>query len=957
MSTSSDDGYFLKKLAAKILNEHSGNMHQVCIVLPNKRAGVFLKKYLAAMLQSPAFAPAIYSIEDFVISHVGSNQADQLELLWELHVCYCGLQGEAAQSFEEFLKWGSMLLQDFEDIDMYLADAGALFTYLSEAKAIELWNPGKTTLTAGQARYLSFYHSLKDLNAAFAVHLENNGLTHKCNAYRKLAENPESYLSKLKWSHLYFAGFNALTPAERKIMHFLSERYKVTSVYDADSYYLNDPKQEAGKYLREIRKQNKTGGFDWVTDNLTKDQKHIEVIGVTHSTAQALVAGSVLAGLSELQAAETAVVLNDESLLLPLINAIPENIGPFNVTMGFPLRLTPVYGLMDTLFNLHQHAYDINQRAAVSENPESLIRYYYQDVAGLLKHPYVMKFLSGKPDHNEAVATLLSLGKVFFSREEIINCFDDPEVIAFFDLVFSDWQHVDQAIKKMLAINELLIKTYQTESENQFSGLNREYLYRFSLILNRLKLLVAKTGAQLSLRSLHQLINAVAASTQLPFTGEPLSGVQIMGMLETRTLDFRNIIMLSANEGIFPAGKSVNSFIPFDIRKEFGLPVYSDREAVFAYHFYRLLQRCEKLYLIYNTTTDALGGGEKSRFILQLEHELKKVNPNISLNESFYTPPVVFDQVPDEIVIEKTPEILKRLQELAAYGFSPSALSTFISCSLKFCFTYVLGMSEENTVSDSMDAPTFGTGIHEALHELYKPYVNKPLTPQILDAIAAGAEQALHRNFLKSFNNNDIDFGKNFLMLKVAESFLRRFIRMEKELVEATSRENQHLIITALEQSLGSEPPVAIPVTVQDSKPFPVRIRGKADRIDRFGSEIRLIDFKTGSLKKKDLKISGWEELLNNPDKSKALQLAVYGYLYANQLNTAFPQSGIISFRHLNDGFMPLELPGESSEWAVATGEILRELLTMIFDPDLPFVQTPHVKNCEYCPFSGICNK
>lgn len=957
MSTSSHDDYFLEKLATSILSGHPDTMHQVCVLLPNRRAGVFLKKHLAARLQSPAFAPAIYSIEDFVISHMGLNQADQLILLWELYVCYKEMAGDAAQSFEEFLKWGSVLLQDFEDVDMYLADAAALFNYLSEAKAIELWNPGKTSLSSGQTKYLNFYRSLKELYAAFAVHLEMNGLTRKGNAYRKLAENAETQLASLRWSHFIFAGFNALTPAEQKIIEILSGRYKVTHFFDADTYYLNDTRQEAGKYLREIRKQHKSGSFEWVGENLAKDQKKIQVIGVTHNTAQALVAGSILAGLPKAEATETAVVLNDESLLLPLLNAMPENIGPFNVTMGFPLRLTPVYGLMDTLFNLHQHAIEKNQKTANTENSAPAFRYYFRDVAGLLQHPFVLKFLSGKPGESEAVAKLLNLGKVFFGREEIVSCFGDAEVTAFLDLVFSNWQKVDRAIEMMISINEILSKTFEADSEDQFAGLNREYLYRFSLILNQLKLLVVKTGGQLSLRALHQLIKSVAASTQLPFTGEPLRGVQIMGMLETRTLDFRNVIMLSANEGVFPAGKNVNSFIPFDIRKEFGLPVYSDREAVFAYHFYRLLQRCESLYLIYNTTSDALGGGEKSRFILQLEHELIKANPNITFSESFYTPPVAFDQVAEEIVIEKTPPILERLHELARHGFSPSALSTFVSCSLKFYFTYILGMSEENTVSDSMDASTFGTGIHEALYELYKPFINKPLTTDILDVIAANAGQALHSNFLKAFNNNDIDFGRNFLMLKVAESFLRRFIRIEKDLVGATAKEKQHLIIIALEQLLGSNPPVAINITDNEGKPFPVRIRGKADRIDRIGSATRLIDFKTGSLKQKDLKINEWEDLLNDPDKSKALQLAVYGFLYANQFNTAFPHTGIISFRHLNDDFMALELPGESSGWLSETEIILRQLFETIFDPALPFAQTTHVKNCEYCPFSGICNK
>jgi len=587
------------------------------------------------------------------------------------------------------------------------------------------------------------------------------------------------------------------------------------------------------------------------------------------------------------------------------------------------------------------------------------LRFYFRQVAAVLKHPYIQQFLLNQPrEADDPVSALLGEGKVFFLKDDIFGYFSDhPAAADLLNPVFDNWIDAAKAVDNMTVIVNLLAGTMTTDAESGHHKMDMEYLYQFSLILNRLKWLVNRAGEELSLRGLHQLMKSVASSTQLPFTGEPLKGVQIMGMLETRALDFKNIIMLSVNEGVLPAAKNANSFVPFDIRREFDLPVYSDRDAVFAYHFYRLMQRCENLHLVYNTTPDDLGGGEKSRFILQIEHELTRINPNIKFNEQFYTPPARFDPVAGEIAVEKTAAITRRLEAMAQYGFSPTALSTYVTCPLKFYFTYVLQISEESITEDAMDAPTFGTGIHNALQELYEPFVNQPLTDNMLDRIAGETAQALHRNFLKAYNNNDLSYGRNLLMVKVAESFLRRFVRTEKEQLETLQKEGKQLIVKAVEYNFATVSPITLTIKISGNKTMEVRLRGKADRIDQTGEMVRVVDFKTGGVDKKELKLNEWDELLNDPVKIKSLQLLVYAYLYAREFNASLPETGIISFRHLNSGFMGVFLPAKTSDPVLEIEHILKQILQDVFDDSKTFSQTDDLKPCQVCPFSRTCGR
>jgi ATP-dependent helicase/nuclease subunit B len=566
-------------------------------------------------------------------------------------------------------------------------------------------------------------------------------------------------------------------------------------------------------------------------------------------------------------------------------------------------------------------------------------------------------FFTDENQGNDPVMELVNLGRVFLDEAAVRDLFKERKNgDKLLHEIFGDWSSAPAGISRLQQIVKILASSSVTSSVND-SNLDQEYLYQFSLMLNRLEILVGRAGAALSLKGLFQLLRTVADSTQLPFVGEPLKGLQVMGMLETRTLDFENVIMLSVNEGILPAGKNMHSFIPLDIRNEFGLPVYSDRDAVFAYHFYRLLQRCSNMYLIYNTTPDALGGGEKSRFILQLEHELSKLNPQITIEHKVYTPAAELNRTASSISIPKTPDIEARLANMAAYGISPTALTTWVFCPLRFYFNYILQLAEEESIADTMDAPTFGTGIHNALESLYKPFLNQALSLSIIDAIATKADDVLYENFRQAFNNNDLSQGKNLIMLRVAESFLRRFFAQEKDLIRQLERNSKQLIVKAVEHKFSENHNITTTVSFKGQPDYTVCLRGTADRIDLCGETLRVIDFKTGLVEQKELVIKDWEALLIDPAKGKALQLALYAWLYSKEFSTAFPQAGIISFRNLNSGFLALQLPEADTDPSAEFEETLQQLLQQIFDTETPFTQTEDAKSCEICPFAGICGK
>jgi hypothetical protein len=948
---------FLDKTAEYIIDTWGDELGKLCIVLPNRRAGLFLKRYLGKHASKTIWSPSIFSIEDFITTLSGLKVIDPVYLQFELYKVYREIEGQNAKEYGEFLKWGRILLNDFNEIDKYLLDSQKLFEFLNDVQAIALWNPDNRALTPFELNYLRFYNSLKVYYDRLTKILLDKRQVYLGLAYRKVADDIENHTSKMPWKKIIFVGFNALTAAEKKIIFTLEKLNIAALIWDADRYYIDDEIQEAGRFIRNYSAKTDQKNFSWMDDNFSEGEQEINVIGVPQNVLQAKAAGQILSEVSVIDQAmkHTAVVMNDESLLEPLLNSMPEKIGSFNLTMGLSLRNTPLFQLINSIFNLQINILKFDYGGARSS------KIYFRDLLKVIEHPY-FRITSEHEDISVLTDKIRTSNKVFFSFSDLKRdiIIQESESAGLLEDVFKSWMNNPEiAITCILRLindlkNKFSVKNSDPNTVNNSPSLELEYLFYFSGVFQRLRSLLKEYPYIENIQTLKDLFLQLSGSVNIPFYGEPLKGLQIMGMLETQALDFENLVMLSVNEDFIPSGKSGSSFIPFEIRCRFSLPTYKERNAVFAYHFYRLLQRTKKAYLLYNTEPGDLGGGEKSRFITQLIYELPKYNKKIRIKESILSVTLVNDKINDTITISKNQSIQRKLNELAVIGLSASAINTWRNCSLQFYFKYVVGLEETEDIEETIEAGTLGTVVHEVLEAFYGPLKNKFLKRDDIERMKPYVDTYTRDAFRKNYKDGDIDFGKNLLVVKVVCEFINNFLEKESGFLTKTG---QQPIILEIEESFET----TANIKVGDVK-TQINLRGFIDRIDKTNDKIRIIDYKTGKVEQRDLKINAWEDLASESKLSKCFQLLFYSYLYhrSRKTNLNLIEPGIISFRNLSHGFLKIVLPDdeEFSEITIIKFEsILQSILRDIFDPVIPFVQTVEKENCRYCSFLSVCNR
>ncbi|MCX6243728.1 MAG: PD-(D/E)XK nuclease family protein [Bacteroidetes bacterium] len=960
---------FLEKTAEYLVRKYGDKISGLCIVLPNRRAGLFFKKYLGKTAGKTIWSPAVFSIEDFMVNLSGLNLTDSIQVLFELYEIHKSMEGKQAQPFDEFTSWAQQLLGDFNEIDSYLVDSKDLFSYLSEAKALSVWNLDNKPLTDFEKQYLRFFKSLYTYHEQLRERLLASNRAYPGLLFRKTAENIGQWKQKLPWEQVIFAGFNALTKAEEVIIDALVSSGKAELLWDADAYYMEDEKQEAGFFLRSWKKKWKTGPFNWISDDLATSSAEIHVIGVPFHVGQAKLCGELLANglLKKDRAEETAVVMMDEQVLLPLLNSLPPDVRDLNITMGLPLRQTPVFDLLDTIFRMHENTARFERNATAGAE-----RFYYRDILRILQHPYAIRMAGGLLKGNvfvldELIREIRSGNRVFIRKEDLLatgaGLFSGS--LGFLEPIFDSWKDPLKAIACLRSIIATLRDGFLNASGDEQKGSVRievEFLYAFSKIIFRLATLAEQYDAIKNLKILHNLFNQLSGSASLPFYGEPLHGLQMMGMLETRTLDFENLVLLSVNEDLLPSGKTSPSFLPYDIRRHFRLPTYQHKNAIYAYHFYRLIQRAGKVYLLYNTESDELGGGDKSRFIKQILHELRNYNPNIRIEEEFLvTSPLKVPAFPG-IEVPKTGNVAEKLMDKCKSGFSPTVLNNYIQCPLKFYFQDLLGLREEKEKEETIDSQVLGLAIHEALENLYQPFKDQVLSEEAIDEMMKLSEEAIDKAFVHKYKGSDVTYGKNLLLVRVARILVRKFLEKEKKRIGSLRQEGSGIVVTHLEKPLSGRISILF-----DDKELEIRLKGFIDRIERIGQEWRIIDYKSGVVAPNDMKFDEWDELREDPDLSKAVQLLMYAYLFFHERkeNTSAIRAGIISLRKLNEGFMEVHPPatGGKNELPIVPGDleefekILKEILSEIFDLSIPFRQTAEVKRCEYCDFIGLCDR
>lgn len=957
---------FLEKTVRHLHFKYGDDISELCIVLPNRRAGLFLKTHFASVLNKTFWAPEVYATEDFVALLSELEMADATTLLFELYETVKNVSNHQTESFDDFSKWGQLLLNDLNEIDRYLVDAKQLFGNLKDIKELETWTLNKEEgLTDFQKQYRKFWQSLGDYYFDFQKRLLSKHQAYQGLSYRVVAENLDEKINKRQWKKIIFAGFNALNKAEEKIIEGLLNSGKAEILWDIDRYYVNDIKQEAGKFFRKYQdihrfsKANKGDSGNVVFDEnlLSTQKKRIRIIGATKNVAQAKLAGNIVEQFQKQQPdlQNTALVLADENLLFPVLHSLPADLNDINVTMGYPLKSTPVAGYFDLLFNLHINAQKLNQGKAKYS-------FYHKDLLNLLNHPYTNTLVFDKEEHytvKPVVKTIQKKNILFASLTTIEKLFTSQSTELFEKLkpLFNYWQTPADALvcaHYLIDILKNAIVAQQKEENKNTANLELEYLFAFTKIIKRIEALINDYPQSIAdIKTLHNVLKQIVRITTLPFYGEPLMGLQVMGMLETRTLDFENVILLSCNEDILPSGKSTGSFIPFELKSYFGLPTYSDKDAIFAYHFYRLLQRAKNIYLVYNTESDVLGSGEKSRFLTQLIYELPKINSQAIITEELFSIPVEVKKSGNKISIKKTIEIIEQLKAKAIYGFSPSLLNRYVNCSLQFYFQAIAGLKEEDDVEEIIGAETLGTVIHEVLETLYQPFVGKKLNADDIKEMKKQVQTLVEKGFEKNYSSTEISFGKNLLIIKVALKFINNFLDAEKTAITNYEKQGNPFIIKKLEENLEAV------LTVGNET---VNFHGKADRIDSVGNIIRFIDYKTGKADDKELKFTEWERLKTDSTLAKSFQLLMYAWMYY-KMNPAVKDnmvSGIITFRELSKGLKTVKVNDSDridSDILNTFEEQLKNITSEILNPEIEFKQTEQLDNCLYCSFKGICGR
>lgn len=935
---------FLSRVADFILEHHSGNA-DLCVVLPNRRSGLFLKKIISEKITSTVWAPEIITIEEFTQRVSGLTIADKTEILIRLYEIISADEKHDTEPFESFMKWAPVLISDYSDADAWLVDTDQLFTNLSEIKYIEDWSLGSPELTPFQKKYLEFWDRLAEWYHALRNELlkENKGWSGL--AYRLSAE-PER-LNNIAWSQVIFAGFNALNKAEEKILSQLIRNGKADTLWDADNYYLNDSLNEAGKFMRMNREKYFTRPFNRPFDNtgdyFATGEKNITVISAARNISQARAAGTVLHE-NNFSSEETAIVLADENLLIPVLDTIPQNYTDVNVSMGYSMRNTPVYTLLLNVFSLQENVLRFQIYSGKGEP-----KFYYQDVLRLLRHPYVVSSFNDKKKITQIIRRIARYNATFVTLQQIKN-YGDISSSAVLEFLFCEWKSSDIIIEQLQRIPEIFRGILKPSDEE--ISFDTEFLYQLHLALNRVATLYSRGDALHNFAALKSILIQGFSNTSIPFSGEPLRGLQIMGMLETRLLDFKNVIIVSANEGVLPDSTMHQSFIMYDLRRHFGMPLFHEKDSITSYNVHRLLQRAENIVFISNSDQDAFGTKEKSRFITQLETELPSVNPNAFFNYKVAASEPGRETATDAITLNSGPEVIAILIEKAKDGFSPSMISSFRECKLQFYFRYVTGIRDEDEVTEDVDQNMLGTIIHNALEEMYKPFVNAVLTEEIIARIRPQTEKSVKAAFKNLYEDNEAGTGKNLLALKIAQRYITQFFDFETARIRRLSKAGIKITVTGLEESLEH---------IQEINGTPIKFIGKADRIERRDEFISILDYKTGIVTKKDVTLNDWADLAEGRKTSKAFQLLMYAWLYLKGRNQAeLVESGLISFRHLREGILLLTSPEGSvitNENIIEFESQLHRLTADILSEETVFSQTEDSTMCKFCTFNKICRR
>ncbi len=952
---------FLKDLAYCLYQAHGRRISDLTIVFPNRRAGLFFTEYLNTKIGEPIFSPEIITIQELFAKLSPLMVEDSLPLILRLYKVYIDLSG-SKESFDEFYLWGEMLLHDFDQVDKYLVDAQLLFTNVTDLKEIDEhfndWNEDRKqeirnfwqSMTmddpkSDQKEFARLWQILYPIYHKFKEELFANNIAYEGMLFRDSVENARNltgkYLSDRKF---VVAGLNALNSCEKKLFQSLKQRGVIKFFWDFDDYYMNDQHQEAALFMKDNLKLFPPEEIPIRTDWL-KPPKNFKIIHTSSTMGQAQIAANEVARWKSNREDfdETAIVLCDEELLLSVLSVLPPDIEKVNVTMGLPLKQTPLFDLMNHLIDL--------QKKYRKEEEE--IFFHFKSVLKILNNQLIQNLYAN--ECKIIADKIVQYNLTLISSVEL--CVND-----FFSKIFLKVELVSDLPEYYLSILHALFQFWKKNEDKNPSSDYQEYIYQFYLSINKLKNTLFEDGSSimghkdfLSHETFYRLLIQYLGSVKLTFEGEPLAGLQVMGILETRVLDFNNIVLLSVNEGIMPKANVSGSFIPYHLRKGNGLPTIEEQNAMYAYYFYRLLQRSKNVTFVYNSGSTGLRTGEKSRFLYQLQLEspfqIDEIASENAIDPSPFYP----------ISVQKNGKVLTELCNISESKrrISPTALNQYLLCPLSFYFKYIVCFKEENEVTEEVDARIFGKLFHSVMEYLYSPLLNQSIKSDTLQSlvddevkIEASLKKAFEIHFFKSEQQNfEASLtGKNRLVFGVIKKMVLQTLLSDQKRTPF--------------QICGIEQKVDATISIfEEAKSL--RIGGFIDRIDCISGSFEIIDYKTGSVEQT---FNSLNDLFDNKAKNRnkaAFQTLLYCYIWEKM----HPASGPIfpsvyglkeifkddtkRFSIRENGLREVNF----IEIKEAYELLLINLLEEIFNPDIPFGQTTVEENCLYCSFTSICGK
>lgn len=952
---------FLQLVAHDLYSKIGNDLSRTVLVFPNKRANLFFNGYLAGESDQPIWAPAAMSISDLFQKLSVQKTGDPIRLVCELYKVFKE-ETQSQETLDDFYFWGELLISDFDDVDKNMVDADKLFSNLQGLKnlmdnydfldkeqeeAIRQFfqNFSIERRTELKEKFISLWDKLGSIYHRYQENLTELGIAYEGMLYRNVIEQLDT--ERLKYDKYIFVGFNVLNKVEHQFFKLLQDADKAMFYWDYDIFYTQQiKKHEAGKFLKRNLQDFPNELPDSYFDSF-KTPKNIRYISASTENAQARFLPEWIRTTfsnSECEEKENAVVLCNEALLLPILHSIPQEVKNVNITMGFPLAQTPVYSFINAAMELQTNGYRSDTG-----------RFTYEAVSAILKHPYTQQLST----HADSLENELTKTNRFYPLPSELKQDD------FLANLFTPRSGIKDLCDYLVGLIKDISILYRKEGEYNdiFNQLYRESLFQSHLKINRLYSLIESGELNVRTDTLKRLISKVLTASNIPFHGEPAIGMQVMGVLETRNLDFRNLVMLSLNEGQLPKSGGESSFIPYNLRKAFGMTTIEHKNAVYAYYFYRLIQRAENITLLYNTSSDGLNRGEESRFMLQLlvegPHEITR-----EYLEAGQSP-----QSNQEIQIEKTPEVLRRIY--CAYDstnpksviLSPSALNAYLDCRLRFYYRYVAGLKTPDEVSAEIDSALFGTIFHLSAQLVYteltangnmiqKEDLERLLRDEV--KLQSYVDRAFKKELFKVAPEEKPEYnGVQLINSKVILSYLKQLLRND---LQYTPFE-----MVAMEKKVSEE------MTIQTGQgPFTLRLGGTIDRMDAKEGTLRIVDYKTGGSPKTPANI----EQLFTPSETRPnyiFQTFLYAAIMSRKQSLMVAPALLYIHRAASESYSPVIEMGEPRKPKIPVNnfaffedefrERLQALLEEVFDEKEAFTQTKDIKKCSYCDFKAICKR